>query len=166
MANKEYSNGEITILWTPEKCIHSGICVKTLPKVYNPQEKPWIKLENANSEELINQVAKCPSGALRIKQDDQMLIKIEREDNGKKGRFVVYVNDEFAGEMTYVWAGTSKFIIDHTEVGESFSGKGLGKQLVMKAVEYARSKAVKILPLCPFAKKVFDEDAAIQDVRA
>ena len=41
--HKEYSNGEITIIWQPEKCMHSGICVKTLPAVYNPQEKPWIK---------------------------------------------------------------------------------------------------------------------------
>lgn len=166
MANKEYSNGEIAIVWTPEKCIHSGICVKTLPKVYNPKEKPWIKLENASPEELINQVAKCPSGALSIKQNHQMLVKIEREDNGRKGRFVIYVNDEFAGEMTYVWAGTSKLIIDHTGVEESFSGRGLGRQLVMKAVEYARNNAVKILPLCPFAKKVFDKEAGIQDVRA
>ncbi len=166
MANKEYSTREITILWKPEKCIHSGICVKTLPKVYNPQEKPWIKLENASTEELINQVAKCPSGALSIKQDHQMLIKIEREDNGRKGRFVIYDNDEFAGEMTYVWAGTSKFIIDHTGVEGSFSGRGLGKQLVMKAVEYARNNTLKILPLCPFAKKVFDKEVGIQDVRA
>lgn len=65
---KEYSNGEITILWQSEKCTHSGICVKTLPQVYNPQERPWIKIENATSEELINQVAKCPSGALSIKK--------------------------------------------------------------------------------------------------
>jgi hypothetical protein len=166
MANKEYSNGEITILWKPEKCIHAGICVKTLPKVYNPQEKPWIKLENASSEELINQVPKCPSGALSIQQDHKRLIKIEREDNGRKGRFVIYDNDEFAGEMTYVWAGTSKFIIDHTGVEGSFSGRGLGRQLVMKAVEYARNNALKILPLCPFAKKVFDKEAGIQDVRA
>jgi predicted GNAT family acetyltransferase/uncharacterized Fe-S cluster protein YjdI len=166
MANKEYSNGEITILWKPEKCIHSGMCVKTLPKVYNPQEKPWIKLENASSEELIDQVAKCPSGALSIKQNSEATVRIEREDNGRKGRFVVYDNGEFAGEMTYVWAGTSKFIIDHTGVEGNFSGRGLGKQLVMKAVEYARNNALKILPLCPFAKKVFDQEAGIQDIRA
>ncbi len=166
MANKEYSTGEIAILWQPEKCIHSGICVKTLPKVYNPKEKPWIKLENASSEELINQVAKCPSGALSITQDHERLIKIEREDNGRKGRFVIYDSDEFAGEMTYVWAGTSKFIIDHTGVEGNFSGRGLGKQLVMKAVEYARNNALKILPLCPFAKKVFEKEVGIQDVRA
>tara|TARA_R110000796_G_scaffold183498_2_gene300068 strand:+ start:170731 stop:170940 length:210 start_codon:yes stop_codon:yes gene_type:complete len=66
MNTKEYSNGEITILWQPDKCIHSGICVKTLPKVYNPKEKPWMKVENASTNELINQVSKCPSGALHI----------------------------------------------------------------------------------------------------
>lgn len=73
MAQKEmdtyaYSNGEITILWKPQVCIHSGICVKTLPKVYNPKARPWIKIENATTKELIDQVATCPSGALSIKK--------------------------------------------------------------------------------------------------
>ena len=55
------------------------------------------------------------------------MTKIEREDNGKKGRFVIYENDEFAGEMTFTWAGKNKFIIDHTGVEEAFGGKGLEK---------------------------------------
>lgn len=61
---KEYSNGELTVVWKPEKCIHSGICVKTLPKVYHPKEKPWIKPEMASTSELKSQINKCPSGAL------------------------------------------------------------------------------------------------------
>ena len=64
---KEYSNGEITVLWLTTKCIHSGNCVRGLPQVFQPKEKPWIKLSNANSEEIENAVAKCPSGALSIK---------------------------------------------------------------------------------------------------
>lgn len=68
METKEYTNGEIDILWKQDKCIHSGICVKTLPKVYNPNERPWIKPENASTAELIEQVSKCPSGALSIKK--------------------------------------------------------------------------------------------------
>lgn len=67
MERKEYSNGEVTIVWQPKLCQHSGVCVKTLPNVYNPEEKPWIKPANATSEELVNQVAKCPSDALSIK---------------------------------------------------------------------------------------------------
>jgi predicted GNAT family acetyltransferase len=93
-----------------------------------------------------------------------METRIEREDNTKKGRFVIYENDIFAGEMTYTWAGKTKFIIDHTDVGEAFGGKGYGKQLVLKAVEYAREQGLKILPLCPYAKRVFDRNEDIRDV--
>lgn len=71
MSAKEYTNGEVTITWQAEKCIHSGVCVKTLPKVYNPKERPWIKMENATSEELMNQVAQCPSGALSIRKNSE-----------------------------------------------------------------------------------------------
>lgn len=69
MERKEYSNSEITIVWQPKLCIHSGVCVKTLPRVYNPKERPWIKPENATTTELISQVAQCPSGALSIKEN-------------------------------------------------------------------------------------------------
>ncbi len=40
MSQHEYTNGEITIIWKPELCQHVGICVKLLPNVYNPKEKP------------------------------------------------------------------------------------------------------------------------------
>ena len=61
---KEYSNGEIVVVWKPKACIHAAECVKALPKVYNPRERPWMKIENAITEELKAQIGKCPSGAL------------------------------------------------------------------------------------------------------
>ncbi|NKI26887.1 (4Fe-4S)-binding protein [Arenibacter sp. 6A1] len=61
---KEYTNGEITVVWKPKKCIHSGICVKTLPEVYNPKENPWVKPHNATTNALKAQIGNCPSGAL------------------------------------------------------------------------------------------------------
>lgn len=64
MVKKEYTNGEMTIIWQPDICIHSGICVQTLPLVYKPKERPWIQIENATTDELIAQIKKCPSGAL------------------------------------------------------------------------------------------------------
>ncbi len=67
---KEYSNGEVTVIWKPKKCIHSGECVKGLSEVFQPQQKPWIKVDQANSEDIIKQVAKCPSGALAYKKKD------------------------------------------------------------------------------------------------
>tara|TARA_B110000977_G_scaffold195060_1_gene272810 strand:- start:924 stop:1142 length:219 start_codon:yes stop_codon:yes gene_type:complete len=60
----QYKNEEMTIHWDQSKCIHAGVCVRTLPNVYNPKEQPWIKIEKASSEELKIQISKCPSGAL------------------------------------------------------------------------------------------------------
>lgn len=67
---KEYSNGELTIVWKPKACIHAAECVKALPEVYNPKERPWIKIENATTEELKSQIALCPSAALSFYMND------------------------------------------------------------------------------------------------
>lgn len=64
---KEYSNGEITVVWEPEKCIHCGNCAEGLPEVFKPREKPWIQMGAVSSEDIKAQVAKCPSGALSMK---------------------------------------------------------------------------------------------------
>lgn len=61
---KEYTNGEITIVWQPKLCIHSAECVKGLPEVFRPKEKPWIDISKASTDKLKNQVTQCPSGAL------------------------------------------------------------------------------------------------------
>lgn len=55
-------------------------------------------------------------------------------------------------------------IIDHTGIEEGHNGKGFGKQLLMKVVEFARNRGVKIIPLCPFVKASFQKDTSIQDV--
>jgi putative redox protein len=61
---KEYSNGEVTVVWQAHKCTHSANCVKGLPQVFNAKAKPWINIEGADSQAIANQVKKCPSGAL------------------------------------------------------------------------------------------------------
>lgn len=61
---KQYSNEDLTIHWHQLKCIHAGVCVRTLPNVYNPKDHPWIKIEKASSEKLKSQIDNCPSGAL------------------------------------------------------------------------------------------------------
>lgn len=86
------------------------------------------------------------------------------ELNGAKGYFYVSVDGKQEGKMTFVFAGNDKIIIDHTEVNPGNNGKGFGKKMVAKAVEYAREKNIKIIPLCPFAKKVFDKTPEFNDV--
>ncbi|HFF4740426.1 TPA: GNAT family N-acetyltransferase, partial [Acinetobacter baumannii] len=69
-----------------------------------------------------------------------------------------------AGEMTYTWAGESMLIIDATDVNENYRGQGVGRQLLDALVAFVREKDVKVIPLCPYAKSVFDKDPSIGDV--
>ena len=89
---------------------------------------------------------------------------IEQVNHEKNGYFRAVENDTEAGLMTYTWAGDTKLILDHTEVNPAFGGQGVGKKLVMQAVAFARESNIKILPLCPFAKSVFDKTPEIADV--
>ena len=62
----KYPNGDITVVWKPEVCRHSGRCVTQLPGVFNLQVHPWINMAGATTEEIITQVNKYPTGALSI----------------------------------------------------------------------------------------------------
>jgi putative redox protein len=66
---KHYTNGEITVIWQPDLCRHSGVCVRGLPPVFNHRRRPWIELEHADSQTIADQVEKCPSGALSWKKE-------------------------------------------------------------------------------------------------
>lgn len=92
------------------------------------------------------------------------MLTIQRHDDGKKGFVEALEGTIPAGKMTFTWAGETKLIIDHTEVGNDFGGKGVGKKMLMNLVEYAREKQVKILPICPFAAAMFKKDSTIGDV--
>ena len=93
-------------------------------------------------------------------------MEVLQENNGKKGEFYVEVNGSRDALMTYTWAGEDKIIIDHTEVGDSLRGQGVGYKLVEASVNFMRAKGIKVIPLCPFAKSVFDKKAEYNDVLA
>jgi uncharacterized Fe-S cluster protein YjdI len=61
---KKYTNGEVTIVWKPSLCIHSAICFNGLGEVFHPKELPWITPEKSTTAKIIDQIKKCPSGAL------------------------------------------------------------------------------------------------------
>lgn len=70
---KEYSNGEITVIWKPDVCIHSGNCVKGSPDVFNPKERPWVKPDESSSKQIMQTIDTCPSGALFYRIENESL---------------------------------------------------------------------------------------------
>ena len=89
---------------------------------------------------------------------------INHTQEGRHGNFIATENSVEVGRIVYVMAGEKKLIIEHTEVNPAFEGKGIGKRLVYAVVDYAREHNIKILPLCSFAKALFEKTPEIQDV--
>lgn len=87
-----------------------------------------------------------------------------KTDDGRKGKITAILEGKNGGEVTYVWAGPGKLILDHTEVFQGFEGKGIGKALVMQVVELAKEKQVKIVPLCPYAKSLFEKSEDLKNI--
>jgi uncharacterized protein len=91
-------------------------------------------------------------------------MKIEHKKEGNDGFFYAGNDDHPQAEMTYTMPDPQKMIISHTEVSEELRGQHVGYDLVEAAVNYARDKNIKILPLCPFANAVFKKKKEYHDV--
>lgn len=92
---------------------------------------------------------------------------IIQNNKEQKGNFIAIENGVQVGIITYIWEDANKIIVEHTVVEPQFEGKGVGKQLVMAVVKFARENKIKIVPLCSYTKRVFDKDPeAFKDVVA
>lgn len=83
--------------------------------------------------------------------------KVKYEEIGGKGRYFILKNDLTVAELTMSLADSKLWIIEHTWVEDEFRNSGFGLRLVEKAVDHAMEKGAEILPLCPFARQVFDQ---------
>ena len=91
-------------------------------------------------------------------------MKIKQKDDGRNGLFYVEQDGQILARMTYIWDGAERIIIDHTEVDEALKGQSAGKQLIGKAVAFAREKNIKIIPTCSFVQSVFERVDEYKDV--
>ena len=91
-------------------------------------------------------------------------MEIKQIRNDHKGYFAALDEEKEAGRITYTSPGNNKMILDHTEVNPEYRGKKIGNIILTFIVDYARRNDLKIIPLCPFAKSVFDKDESIRDV--
>lgn len=94
---KKYTNGEVTIVWKPNQCIHSTICFKGLGQVFDPRRRPWVTPEQATTQQIVEQIKKCPSGALSyyMNTETEEPVKVETEtivETSPNGPLLVYGN--------------------------------------------------------------------------
>jgi uncharacterized Fe-S cluster protein YjdI len=73
----KYSNGEVTVIWKPTQCIHSKICWTQLRDVFDPTKRPWVNMTGADTQAIIDQVKKCPSGALSFVMNEEAETRTE-----------------------------------------------------------------------------------------
>ena len=88
---------------------------------------------------------------------------VRREDSPHKGAWIIERDGEVLAGLYYT-GSPGLVILDHTDVSDALRGTGAGKRLVEAAVAWARNSNVKLIPLCPFAKSVFDKNPALRDV--
>jgi uncharacterized protein len=90
---------------------------------------------------------------------------VEHAESGNGGVFFILEDGQRIAEMTYRRASTGLAIIDHTEVLASLRGRGVARQLLDAAVQWARDNHIKLGATCSYAVVQFARDKSIQDVR-
>ena len=91
---------------------------------------------------------------------------IRNEEDAEGGTFVLEHEGRRIGELTYVARPDGSIVIDHTGVRPEFGGRGLARDLLQAAVEWARATGTKVRATCPYARAQFDKDPALRDVLA
>jgi predicted GNAT family acetyltransferase len=85
-------------------------------------------------------------------------MNIQHDDDGQKGSFFVEKDGGRVAELQYMASGEGRMTIYHTEVDEQLRGQHIGDELVKAAVDHARAEGLKIVPQCPFARKVMERN--------
>ena len=91
---------------------------------------------------------------------------IQHKQQGSRGIYFVEEDGDILAELIYTTPSPDKILLEHTEVGSELQGQNIGFQLVNHMVEHARTNHQKIVPICPFAKSIFDKKPDYQDVLA
>ena len=100
---KTYSNEDITVIWTPDVCIHSTRCWKASLAVFNPKRRPWIDMNGGTTDEIIKIVDNCPSGALSYERNDNMN---ERKEQTRQATVLVSKGGPYLVKGKFVFVGT------------------------------------------------------------
>ncbi|MGZ3919573.1 MAG: GNAT family N-acetyltransferase [Bacteroidia bacterium] len=91
-------------------------------------------------------------------------MEVKHKLTGDRGSFYIEENDKRIGTMTYTFDKAGIIIVEHTKVHKEFEGRGIGRRLVSAVVKYARENNYKIIPHCPYTKKVLESSNEYNDI--
>ena len=70
MARRSYEGDGVVVHWNSERCIHTAICLKALPGVFDTGRRPWVSVDAADADAIATAIERCPSGALTYERTD------------------------------------------------------------------------------------------------
>ena len=144
-----YENNDIVVFWNSEKCQHAAECVKGSPKTFNPMQRPWIDMTQADNIEIWQAIERCPSGALSCAYRHDVDVVFDEEAS----RSLALFDNRVIGECDYQEIADG-WNIYHTEVLPEFGGKGIAKRLVYKVLEAAERSGEKVMATCSYARRI------------
>lgn len=156
---RTYENDEIRVFWYPDICRHAGKCTGGSGAVFDPQRRPWIDLSKASAREIAGIIDQCPSGALKYEWKTPISIIFDEENH----RSVALDGEREVGECELSIKGDTWTIV-HTGVRRSYEGRGIASRLVLKIVEEARKRKVKVRPLCTYAVRMLTGKEEYRDL--
>lgn len=91
-------------------------------------------------------------------------IEIRHEEHGDRGAFYVQTEAGRLAELRYSRTSAQTVVLEHTDVSEALRGQGVGRRLVEAAVEWARRTGTRFVPVCTYARTVFEQYPGLRDV--
>ena len=150
--HRMYENEDIVVFWDSEKCFHAKQCIQGSPSTFKPGSKPWINLNNAETQEIWQTISKCPSGALTCEYRNSVDVTLDLENN----RSIATFDGKQIGECCYQQTDNG-WDIYHTGVSPDYQGKGIATRLVYKVLEEAERKNIKVEATCSYAKQLLEK---------
>ena len=84
-------------------------------------------------------------------------------DNPERHRFEIDLGDGTFAIAEYTLR-PGKIMFTHTEVPKAHEGKGIGTTLIRFALDAARERGLKVIPICPFFAAYMQKHAEVQDL--